>query len=225
MHISLSTAWTIAAALALSLAAMLLAIFVAMRSQKDLISRPRALRLARERAGEVVLLRAEGDLDTLGPGRLAQPPCINPAVPPATLVAQTRQARGLVIGITATALGVWLAVSGFMLGYPLGDPRTDAFFNEAAVGVILAAGGLGRLTSPTHLLKVTLLQAIASAWLIAAPFVVGYGTAIPTARANDVGAGVLGILLAVSALVLAEQRRPANQARAQDRGHDPAGRR
>lgn len=115
-------------------------------------------------------------------------------------------ATGIAVGTLALALGVWLTVSAMVLGYQLSDARSDAFLNEAAVAIALGAGGLGRWLSPTRLPRTTVIQGLASAWLITAPFVVGYGHDLPIARDNDVAIGIAGLVLATVAMKFAEHR-------------------
>jgi peptidoglycan/LPS O-acetylase OafA/YrhL len=114
------------------------------------------------------------------------------------------------IAICSLALGIWLPVSHYVLGYPFVEAAEDAFFTELLAGVIVGCAGYGRLQSPLQLPKLTALQAIAGAWLLAAPWVVGYAGQVPAARVNDVLCGVTAVLLAAAAAVFSHrERRPA----------------
>jgi hypothetical protein len=120
-----------------------------------------------------------------------------PAVPAGDWEPSPRHGVALgLIGIAGLVLGAWLLGSHYVLGYPFVEGAEDAFFNEALVGIIVLCAGYGRLQSPCHLPKLTALQALAGAWLVAAPWAVAYGEEVPTARANDVLCGLIALILA-----------------------------
>lgn len=121
------------------------------------------------------------------------------------------------IAICALVLGTWLPASHYLLDYPFVEGAEDAFFSEALAGVIVACAGYGRLQSPVRLPKLTALQAAAGAWLVAAPWLIGYAEQVPAARANGVVCGLAAIVLAAAAASFSHRQRglarPAPRAR------------
>lgn len=111
------------------------------------------------------------------------------------------------IAICALVLGSWLPASHYVLGYPFVEGAEDAFFTETLIGVLVACAGYGRLQSPVHLPKLTALQAAAGAWLVAAPWLLGYAEQVPAARVNDVVCGVAAVLLAAAAAMCSSRER------------------
>jgi len=96
---------------------------------------------------------------------------------------------------TSFALGLWLAVSPWIVGYETDHAATG---NAAFVGVALALGahfqiGLDELWTEWVNFAVGL-------WLLAAPFVLGFWT--PHAMVNCIAVGCLTCALAASALQL-----------------------
>lgn len=91
------------------------------------------------------------------------------------------------------ALGLWLAMSPWLLGYAQDEAATA---NAAILGLALALGShfeasLGEVSGEW-------LNAAAGAWLVSSPFVLGYGDF--TASANCIASGTLVMALAASAL-------------------------
>lgn len=93
------------------------------------------------------------------------------------------------------ALGLWLAVSPWLLGYS-GDNVATA--NAAILGLALALGSHFEVSSGES--SAEWLNAAAGAWLVGSPFLLGYGTLAPTV--NCVATGALVMALAASALSL-----------------------
>ena len=89
-------------------------------------------------------------------------------------------------------LGLWLAMSPWLLGYSQQEAATA---NAAFVGLALA---LGSHFEATCALSAEWLHALVGAWLVMAPFLLGYGPA-PEATANSVAVGTLIMMLAASA--------------------------
>lgn len=119
----------------------------------------------------------------------------------------SRSATLCLIGICALVLGIWLPASHHALGYPFVEGAEDAFFTETLVGVLVGCAGYGRLQSSLHLPKLTALQAAAGAWLVAAPWLLGYAREVPAARVNDVVCGAAAVLLAAAAAVVSHRDR------------------
>jgi len=93
-------------------------------------------------------------------------------------------------------LGLWLAMSPWLLDYA-GDEAATA--NAAGVGLVLALGSHFEVAFDE--ISVEWLNLAVGAWLLAAPFVLGFA-ARPEAAANCVTVGTLAVLLAASALSL-----------------------
>lgn len=93
-------------------------------------------------------------------------------------------------------LGLWLAVSPWMVGYADHEAATA---NAAFVGLALALASHFEATSD-HLTTEWLLLAV-GLWLLMAPFVVGF-SAHAVASANSICVGGSVAVLAVSALQL-----------------------
>lgn len=94
------------------------------------------------------------------------------------------------------ALGLWLAMSPWFLGYAGHDAATA---NAAFVGLILALGSHFEVSFDE--IAVEWFNLAIGLWLVAAPFVVGF-SANTDASANCVAVGTLVTVLAASALSL-----------------------
>jgi hypothetical protein len=94
------------------------------------------------------------------------------------------------------ALGLWLAMSPWILGYASHDAATA---NAAFVGLTLALGSHFEVSFDE--LSVEWFNMAVGLWLVAAPFIVGFG-ANTEASANCVVVGALVTALAASALSL-----------------------
>lgn len=102
----------------------------------------------------------------------------------------------VLLGVTTIALGLWMTVAHAVLGYPISDPRTDAFLNEALAGMVAALLGLSSLIARGRLRRIPVIAAMTGLWTMVAPAVVGYGSAVPAAQANGLTGGAMLILLA-----------------------------
>ena len=94
-------------------------------------------------------------------------------------------------------LGLWLAVSPWIFGYAHDLPYATG--NAAFMGVALAL--LSHFQASVHGESAEWLNFAAGTWLVAAPFVLDFGTAALPA-ANSFVVGTLVMLLAASALSL-----------------------
>jgi hypothetical protein len=94
------------------------------------------------------------------------------------------------------ALGLWLAVSPWIVGYAEHEAATA---NAAFVGLALALASHFEATFD-HISSEWLNLGI-GVWLVAAPFVLGFGAA-PVAAANSIAVGTFVTALAGSALSL-----------------------
>jgi hypothetical protein len=94
------------------------------------------------------------------------------------------------------ALGLWLAMSPWICGYAEEHAATG---NAAFMGIALALGCHFQVSLDARAAE--WLNVAGGAWLVAAPFSLGFATAaVPTA--NCVAVGTLVVVLAVSALSL-----------------------
>ena len=94
------------------------------------------------------------------------------------------------------ALGLWLAMSPWICGY---DEQHAATANAAFVGVALALAS--HFEASLDACSAEWLNLAAGVWLVAAPFVLGYG-GLGMPAANAILVGTLVIALAASALSL-----------------------
>jgi SPW repeat len=92
------------------------------------------------------------------------------------------------------ALGLWLAISPWAGGYAGHDAATA---NAVFVGLALALGA--HFEAACDLIQAEWLNVCAGAWLIAAPFVLGFSGA-NVAAANSLAVGASVVALALSAL-------------------------
>ena len=99
-----------------------------------------------------------------------------------TTAGQVKLASGLNI-----ALGAWLAVASFILGY---SGIAAARWNDIIVGLIILVLAWARVANPSRMTAASWTNVVLGLWLIAAPFVLGYsGTAAPLW--NDIIVGVV----------------------------------
>lgn len=92
------------------------------------------------------------------------------------------------------AVGVWLLVSPWVLGY---SDHYAATMNAVLLGVVLAVVEL--LNLDQHQPVEEWIDLVAGVWLLVAPVVLGFGSEV-VAAVNCMFAGVLTILFAVWAL-------------------------
>ena len=92
---------------------------------------------------------------------------------------------------TSFVLGLWLIVSPFALA----SGRGTATYEEVVLGIVIAALGLWRVqgADTPSMAGAGWLLGVAGAWVLVAPFVLGYGAT--GAVYNDVIVGALVLLL------------------------------
>lgn len=113
----------------------------------------------------------------------------------------------LAAGLTLLA-GMWLVVAPYVLSYAdLGG--LDGYWNDAVIGGVLAVLGLLRLASSARAVPLSVATAALGAWLIVAPFGLGYSTEAPRASWNEAITGGAVLLLGLLGLALALGRRSA----------------
>jgi hypothetical protein len=94
-------------------------------------------------------------------------------------------------------LGLWLAVSPWLVGYAEHEAATA---NAIVVGLGLALASHFECVACTDELPAELLNLAAGIWLLSAPFTFDFGSRV--ASANSIAVGALVALLAASALSL-----------------------
>lgn len=104
--------------------------------------------------------------------------------------------------------GVWL-VSPFVLDYAPAAEGMGAYWNDLAVGAVIALLALVRTTAPDRLSWLSLVNAVLGAWLVAAPFALHYETRSYAYEAigNDVIVGVFVLVMAVASAMTTYRRR------------------
>ncbi|HZQ71515.1 MAG TPA: SPW repeat protein [Burkholderiales bacterium] len=91
-------------------------------------------------------------------------------------------------------LGLWLAVSPWLLGYSQSEAATA---NAALLGLFLALGSHFELSFES--LSLAWLNTFAGAWLVLSPFVLGFSSVLEAA-ANAVAVGAAVMVLCGAAL-------------------------
>ncbi|UGQ12254.1 hypothetical protein LO772_01170 [Yinghuangia sp. ASG 101] len=118
--------------------------------------------------------------------------------------------RDAVLNSLLFAVSLWLIIGSWALNYPLGAPAQDARYQEVMVGLVVLAVACRGLTRPRGTLSDVLL-AVGGAWLISAPFAMGYAhnSATTDARDNDVVMGIILLTIAILSATFNALRRRA----------------
>jgi hypothetical protein len=97
--------------------------------------------------------------------------------------------------------GLWLICAPYTLSYTETARSLDGYWNDALAGAVIGLAALVRLADPLGAVAVRVGVLALGCWLVAAPFLLGYGGAdAPRATANEMVTGVLVALLAVVSL-------------------------
>lgn len=94
---------------------------------------------------------------------------------------------------TNIGIGVWLILAPFILGYS-GLPAP--MWNDVVCGVLIVVLGGIRTSGILQNVGLSYTNAGIGAWLIAAPFVLGYSN-LPAPMWNDIAVGVLVLVLGI----------------------------
>lgn len=94
---------------------------------------------------------------------------------------------------TNIGIGVWLILAPFVLGYS-GLPAP--MWNDVVCGVLIVVLGGIRTSGILQNVGLSYTNAGIGAWLIAAPFVLGYSN-LPAPMWNDIAVGVLVLVLGI----------------------------
>jgi hypothetical protein len=105
--------------------------------------------------------------------------------------------------------GVWLVAASAPLAYAA-TGRFDVFWNDAVVGIAVAVVTLTRLVRATVPASTAAITAALGAWLVAAPFVLGYGGGTADARLmwSDLLVGLTILTLSLAGLGMKPRPRP-----------------
>ncbi|MBW3665347.1 MAG: SPW repeat protein [Actinobacteria bacterium] len=109
-----------------------------------------------------------------------------------------------VSGVNVLA-GVWLMLAPFALGY--GDV-TAAVWNDVIIGLSVFVLALFREAKPLEHEGVSWTNFVLGLWLLAAPFVAGYGD-VGSAVGNDITVGIVVLIFAAWSAVASRDVRPA----------------
>lgn len=95
-------------------------------------------------------------------------------------------------------LGLWLVIAPFLLGY---SGLTAALWNDVLIGALIAILAGIRTAKPLQQEGISWTNVVLGAWLIVAPFVLGYGaaqaeSAARVAQSNDIIVGLVVVVLA-----------------------------
>ncbi|OQO89875.1 hypothetical protein B1813_18695 [Saccharomonospora piscinae] len=132
--------------------------------------------------------------------RDADPPRLRPAAQPPV---PHRDVLAGLAGAVVFLAGVWLVVSPWVIEHPATAAGPDSAVTDIAAGLLLALLGGVRAVSPFAASWPGWVALILGAWLVVAPFALGYrGDDAGDARANDVVTGAVVLLAAVAGLYL-----------------------
>ncbi|MEV4351288.1 SPW repeat protein [Actinoplanes sp. NPDC049596] len=97
--------------------------------------------------------------------------------------------------------GVWIALT------PLFAPDLEAYaaWNDVATGVTIAVLGTLRALAPLRTAPLSIVSAALGLWLVAAPFVLGYGHH-PAVAWNSIVVGILVMMFSGVGLATLSQR-------------------
>ncbi|HEY6744337.1 MAG TPA: SPW repeat protein [Mycobacteriales bacterium] len=116
--------------------------------------------------------------------------------------------------LATLAAAVWLICAPYVLNYT-GTGRLDGFWSDPVTGAVLGLAALVRLADPDRAVLVRWASLLLGGWLVAAPFLLGYGAgSAPRATANEIAVGaVVAILAGVSLRAAACRGRRADRPR------------
>ncbi|MGX7826615.1 SPW repeat domain-containing protein [Actinokineospora sp. 24-640] len=100
----------------------------------------------------------------------------------------------------ALLAGVWVVIAPFALGYA--DAGAFAFWNDVLVGAAIALVALPRVLRTRRAPWLSVVNVVLGAWLVLAPFLVGYRETTPAAVGNDVIMGIMVVILAGTSALL-----------------------
>ncbi|GAB7036617.1 MULTISPECIES: SPW repeat protein [Catenuloplanes] len=100
----------------------------------------------------------------------------------------------LITDVGVLVAGVWLVVAPFVLGHD-----GAAFWNTLISGAVIAILAVARLGSPPRTSRLGLVHLVLGIWLIASPFLLGYGTDLVAARTSYATGAVVAVLALASA--------------------------
>lgn len=141
-------------------------------------------------------------LEQPSPGTRALPPSPSPAPSAEPVSRQGFRADGL-----AFLAAVWVVIAAVPVAY-LPTGRFDLLWNDAMVGIAACVVTMTRIIRPGMAPTTTGITFALGAWLVAAPFVLGYGTHPfeHLARWSDLASGAAIAVLSLATLLAARSR-------------------
>lgn len=109
--------------------------------------------------------------------------------------------------------GVWLIVAPIFLTYTDTGGGFNGYQNDMVIGIAIALLALVRALATRHVPWLSMANVALGAWLVIAPFVLGYqaGADAPQAVTNDIVVGVIVIVAATTSTVLTYRQRAHDQ--------------
>jgi general stress protein CsbA len=90
-------------------------------------------------------------------------------------------------------LGVWLFIAPWSLHYVV----HSAVVNDMTLGVLVFIAGLWAATAASEMSVAAWVGVVLGAWLILAPWILGYHTTSTRAMGNDVIIGIVTVILSL----------------------------
>ncbi len=105
--------------------------------------------------------------------------------------------------------GVWLVLAPYGLNYENTGTGFDGYWNDIVIGATIAIVAIVRMVTPIRTAALGLVTIALGAWLIMAPFVLGYnlGADAMAATWNDIVVGFIVVALAMTSTALGIRRR------------------
>lgn len=116
----------------------------------------------------------------------------------------TRRTVRSTSGINIIA-GIWLALAPFLLSY---SDITGAVWNDIMIGLVVAILAWIRVDRPLLNEGVSWINLILGAWLILAPFAIGYSATVAPLW-NDMIIGVVVAVLAATSAISVQRHHPS----------------
>lgn len=148
-------------------------------------------------AGETLDLARRADRTPTEPWASADAPTVDRAVG----MARSPHRFGATLpSALALLAGVWVVIAPFALGYA--DSGAFAFWNDILVGAAIALLALPRVVRTRRAPWLSVANVVLGAWLVLAPFLVGYRETTPAAVGNDVIMGIMVVILSGTSALL-----------------------
>ncbi len=105
--------------------------------------------------------------------------------------------------------GVWLVIAPFALDYTATGGGFDGYWNDVAIGIVIAVLALVRAVAPREVPWFSLVNVGLGAWLLVAPWVLAYNELIDATGAtiNDMVVGAIVLVAAACSAAMTYRRR------------------